>query len=63
MAAKLQPEEKQYILLALKNLEAFYRRQAARDGQLQFAVDGFKKEADLVRLLALKMGDTTVSLG
>lgn len=47
--------EKDYIMSALDQAVASAKRLSNRSGQLPFAVEGYRKEADLIAAVRLKV--------
>lgn len=54
-------QEKDYILSGLELSIASCKRLAARQGQLPFAVDGYRKEADVITAVKVKVASWDVS--
>lgn len=61
-AVKLTKGDVSTISKSLEIYSASLRRAAKKDGQLQFAVDGYNKEADSVDLLRLQILDKEISV-
>lgn len=53
--------EKDHIIAGLDLAIASCRRLAARAGQLPFAVDGYRKEADIITAVKIKVSAWDVS--